>query len=95
MPQFQIITQAPLVAFISIFFLIGGVVLLLFGVGIIQSGEGDSLIIRINAGRGTTAVGGIGILLGIVGIIFSASISAFLQPTPTPISETGKNATIP
>jgi hypothetical protein len=87
MPQFQIISQAPLIAFISVFIMLGGILLLLFGLGIIQSGTGQDIIFKINSGRRTSLIGSIGIVLGGIGIFLSISMPEPRLITPTMVVE--------
>jgi hypothetical protein len=83
MPQFQITTQAPLIAFISIFLMLGGIVLLLFGLGVIQSGEGKDIIFKIRSGWQTILIGSAGVILGGIGVFWSVSTQEFPPITPT------------
>lgn len=94
MPQFQITTQAPLIAFISIFLMLGGIVLLLFGLGIIRSGTGQDISFKIESGRQTSLIGLVGIILGGFGIFWSISTpeSQLLALTPTVVVAEAKPA---
>jgi hypothetical protein len=102
MPQFQIVTQAPLVAFIGLFLMLGGVVLLLFGLGIVQSGTGQDIMFKIKSGRQTSLIGFAGILLGAIGVLWSVSASEPAmpvltnapEPTPANAAEPTPTATI-
>ena len=67
-PQFQITTETSLIAFISVFVLLGGILLLLFGLGIIQSSEGKDLIFKIKSGPKTSLLGFVGMILGSIGM---------------------------
>jgi hypothetical protein len=99
MPQFQIETQAPLVAFIGIFVMLGGAVLLLFGLGIVQSGAGQDVILKIKSGRQTSVIGLVGIALGAIGILWSVSTSgpeiqdpaSTAEPTPITVTDVGSS----
>ncbi len=93
MPQFQVITQAPLIAFVSIFLMLGGVVLLLFGLGVVQSGTGQDIILKFSAGRKTTLIGLVGIILGGIGIFLSLSTSEPKISEPTDTAELIPDAT--
>ncbi len=94
MPEFQITTQTSLIAFVGIFMFLGGTLFLLFGLGVIRSGEGKDISFKIESGRKTTIIGVSGMLIGGVAILWTSVIESPPTPPQTPATSISPISTV-
>jgi hypothetical protein len=92
MPGFQFNIDTPLLTAIGTFFVIGGIFFLLFAVGVIQSGEGTDVIIKIKSGWPAGITGSFGIIAGVLCILYSTSIPVNFT---TRLTDSSKTAATP